>query len=148
MSIMAAQPATTPIPVQLSETEFTTGDEVDGIYANQFKRVLHSLTLATSYLLASASRSVARSRQARLPYSQARGPRPKEPQSRPLPARLQRGATPPEHPRRGVFPAPQREYRPLTLNLSRCWRQAPRPARPSPPRGHQYVPQYPQACPP
>jgi hypothetical protein len=29
---MAAQPATTPIPVQLSETEFTTGDEVDGIY--------------------------------------------------------------------------------------------------------------------
>jgi hypothetical protein len=48
MSIMAAQPATTPIPVQLSETEFTTGDEVDGIYVNQFKRVLHSLTLATS----------------------------------------------------------------------------------------------------
>lgn len=71
MSIMAAQPAATPIPVQLSDTEFTTGDEVDSIYAHQFKRVLHSLTLATSYLLGSASRSVARSRQARLTYSQA-----------------------------------------------------------------------------
>ena len=31
----AAQPATTPIPVQLSETEFTTGDEVDGIYVTK-----------------------------------------------------------------------------------------------------------------
>ena len=32
MSRTAVKPATTPIPVQLSKTEFTTGDEVDGIY--------------------------------------------------------------------------------------------------------------------
>jgi hypothetical protein len=46
---MAAQPATTLIPVQLSDTECTTGDEVDGVYVTHLKGVLRSLTLATSY---------------------------------------------------------------------------------------------------
>jgi len=45
---MAAQPATTPIPVQLSDTEFTTEDAVDGVYVNHLKGVLRSLQLATS----------------------------------------------------------------------------------------------------